>query len=64
MLGGRARFAKIDTEAHPRATQGRNIRGIPTLILYRGGREIARLSGAQQAPAIVGWVGSSAGAGA
>jgi thioredoxin 2 len=63
-LGGRARLAKIDTEAHPRATQGRNIRGIPTLILYRAGREIARQSGAQQAPAIVGWVENSSGAGA
>ncbi len=55
-LGGRARLAKIDTEAHPRATEGRNIRGIPTLILYRGGREVARQSGAQQAPAIAAWV--------
>lgn len=63
-LGGRARLAKIDTEAHPRATQGRNIRGIPTLILYRGGREIARQAGAQQAQAIVGWVRNTAGAAA
>ncbi len=55
-LAGRARFAKIDTEAHPEVSRSHGIRGIPLLILYRNGREIARQTGAQRADAIERWV--------
>ncbi|HET8731316.1 MAG TPA: thioredoxin TrxC [Moraxellaceae bacterium] len=40
------RFAKIDTEAAPALAQRFGIRSIPTLIVFRGGREVARVSGA------------------
>jgi thioredoxin 2 len=46
-LRGQARFAKIDTEQYQAVSQRLQIRGIPLLILYVGGREVARLSGAR-----------------
>lgn len=56
-MSGRARFAKLDTEAHPQAGARFGIRGIPLLIRFRNGREEARLTGAVQASAIVSWMG-------
>jgi thioredoxin 2 len=52
------RFAKLDTEAHPQASAANGIRSIPTLILYRGGREVARQSGAMAAGDLLQWVQS------
>ena len=49
------RLAKVDTEASP-ALGGRfNIRSIPTLALFAGGREVARQAGAMGAADIVRW---------
>ncbi len=45
----KARFAKIDTEKFPNVSQRLQIRGIPLLILYAKGREVARLPGARPA---------------
>ena len=50
------RFAKVDTDACPAAAASARIRSIPTLILYRDGREIARQSGALSADALTRWV--------
>ena len=55
-LKTRVRFAKLNTEdAQPVAARF-GIRSIPTLILFRGGREIARVSGAMDARSIASWV--------
>lgn len=53
-----------DEEAHASARLG--IRGIPTMILFREGREAARVSGAMSTGSIVSWArsGSRAGSGA
>jgi len=61
-LKGRARFAKLDTEAFPEAGNRYAIRGIPLLVAFRGGREIGRRAGATPAKDIVGWFGSGVGA--
>lgn len=45
-LEPRARLLKVDTEAEPALAQRFGIRSIPTLIAFRQGREVARLSGA------------------
>ncbi len=45
----RLRLAKLDTEAQPQLAQRFNIRSIPTLIMFRQGREVARQSGALNA---------------
>ena len=55
-LAPMARFAKLDTEAHPAIAQRASIRGIPALILYQGGREVARLAGARPAADIADFV--------
>ena len=44
--------AKVDTEALPDVAGRYQIRGIPTLILFRGGKEAQRISGAMPADQI------------
>ena len=55
MLQGTARLAKIDTQSHPDATVRFNIQGIPAFILFRDGRERARLARARPAGQLVDW---------
>ena len=50
------RFAKLDTEAAPDKASAFAIRSIPTIIVFRGGREVARQSGALPAGQIVQWI--------
>lgn len=52
------RFAKLDTDENPRTSGAMGIRGIPTLILYQGGRELARQSGAMSSRDLLAWVQS------
>jgi thioredoxin 2 len=49
-LEPRVRAAKVDTEAEPALAARFGIRSIPTLILFAGGREIARQNGAMTMP--------------
>jgi thioredoxin 2 len=55
-LEPRVRCGKIDTEAQQTVAAGYNIRSIPTLVLFRGGQEVARQAGAMSARDIVSWV--------
>jgi thioredoxin 2 len=55
-LAPRVRFAKLDTEAAPGIAARFGIRGIPTLILFRQGKEAARISGAMDAQGIQNWL--------
>jgi thioredoxin 2 len=50
------RFAKVDTEANPKTSVAYRIRSIPTLILFRGGQEVARQSGAMGANDLLRWL--------
>ena len=50
------RFAKVDTEAAQGTAARFNIRSIPTLALFKNGREVARQPGAMGAADIVRWV--------
>jgi thioredoxin 2 len=56
LLEPRVRLAKVDTEAEQGLGAQHGIRSIPTLALFRGGREIARQPGAMGAQDIVAWV--------
>ena len=58
MLAGQVRLVKIDTEANPEAGARWNIRGIPAFILFRDGREQARLAGARPAAQLADWARS------
>ena len=52
------RFAKLDTEAFPHVAAPFNVRSIPTMIVFKGGNEVARISGALPPGEIVRWVQS------
>lgn len=43
---GQALVAKLNTDLAPRTSQQYQVRGIPTTIVFRGGREAARVTGA------------------
>ncbi|MCL6262543.1 thioredoxin TrxC [Craterilacuibacter sp. RT1T] len=49
------RFAKVDSDSAPQASARYAIRSIPTLVLFKHGREIARQSGAMAAAQILAW---------
>src|SRR3546814_2223075 len=57
-MATRVRFAKVDTEAHPEVSMRHHIKGIPSLILFRDGVEVARMSGAMEAHALKRWLAS------
>ncbi|MBU0656028.1 MAG: thioredoxin TrxC [Gammaproteobacteria bacterium] len=54
----RVRFAKLNTEDHQMIGAQYGIRSIPTMALFRGGKEIGRISGAMGAADITRWVNS------
>lgn len=58
LLEPKVRLAKVDTEAHPALGARFQIRSIPTLALFVGGREVARQAGAMAAGDIARWVQS------
>ncbi len=57
-LEPRMRLIKLNSDAEPAVSARLGIRGIPTMILFDGGRERARTSGAMTARQIVDWVRS------
>ncbi len=42
---GRLKFAKLNVDENPAAPMTYGVRGIPTLIVFRGGEEIDRIVG-------------------
>ncbi len=52
----RLRLAKVDTDAEPALAARYHIQAITTMILMRGGRELARHSGAMPAGALRAWI--------
>ncbi|HEV7820489.1 MAG TPA: thioredoxin TrxC [Burkholderiales bacterium] len=52
------RLAKLNTENEQAIAARYGIRGIPTLIAFKNGREIARQSGALDTASLVGWIRS------
>lgn len=55
-LGPKVRVTKMNSEAEQAAAARLGIRSIPTMILFVGGKEAARISGALSADHIVHWV--------
>ena len=55
-LQGHCRLSKLDSEANPQLSAEMGIRSIPTLILLKGGVEVARQSGALPLPQLFGWL--------
>ena len=57
-LKGRVLFAKVDTEAAQDIAARYQIRSIPTLILFKQGQEVKRMSGAMSAQQLIQWLES------
>ena len=53
------RLVKLETDENPQASVQHRIRSIPTLVLFQGGREVARRSGALPAQELARWVQAS-----
>lgn len=51
-LQGKALIAKLNTDQSNRTASSFNIRGIPTTIVFKGGKEVARQSGAMPLEAL------------
>ena len=49
---GRALVAKLDTDRAQRTSQSFTIRGIPTTIVFKNGKEVARQTGAVTKPTL------------
>lgn len=54
------RVVKLDTEQAQQIAAQYNIRSIPTLALFKGGKEVARQAGAMDVNGIVAWAKSKA----
>ncbi len=55
-LEPKARFAKLNTEAVPSIAQRWRIQSIPTLMVFKDGKEVARMSGAMPLPQFKQWL--------
>jgi thioredoxin 2 len=55
-LQQQARFAKVNSDEEPQLSQRFGIRGIPTLIAFRNGREVARQTGGLDLNGLLRWV--------
>jgi thioredoxin 2 len=55
-LQHQARFAKVNSDEEPSLSTRFGIRGIPTLIAFRHGRELARQSGAMDLNMLLRWL--------
>jgi thioredoxin 2 len=55
----RARFAKVNSDEENALAARFGIRGIPTVIVFRDGREVARQSGAMDGAALKRWLTSA-----
>ena len=55
MLHPRVILAKCDTQEELAIADRMHIQGVPTMVLFEGGREKARISGARSAADLVAW---------
>ncbi len=52
-LAGRLVVAQLDVDANPRTARDAGVLGMPTLSLYRDGRELTRTTGARPKAALL-----------
>ena len=55
-LTGRLKAVKVNVEEAPRVAERFGVQGIPTLLILRQGREVARQVGAVPPPTLLRWV--------
>jgi thioredoxin 2 len=53
---GELKLVKVDVDAAPRLSQRFEVRAVPTLMVFRDGRLLARQPGAAPEPALRSWL--------
>lgn len=56
----RLRFVKLNSDDNQELSARLGIRGIPTMIMFKGGKELARVSGAMSSTDILKWAEENA----
>lgn len=57
-MASQYRFAKVDTEQAQDVAARYNIRSIPTMIMFKGGKEVDRVAGAMDQSGLKRWLSS------
>lgn len=57
-LEPQARLAKVNTEQEQALAAQMRIQGIPTLVIFKDGAEVARQAGAMVGPQLISWIQS------
>jgi thioredoxin 1 len=52
-LGDKVKVLKIDVDKNQRLAAAQNVRGVPTLVLFKNGKQLWRQSGVVQAQDII-----------
>jgi thioredoxin 2 len=55
-MAGRVKLVKVNVDETPRLADRFSVQGIPTLLLMRGGEEVARQTGAAPEQVLRGWL--------
>ena len=58
-LAGRCKLVKVNVDTAPQLSSRFGVQGIPTLLLLRDGREVARQVGAAPAARLRDWIETS-----
>jgi thioredoxin 2 len=58
---GKAVFAKLNSDENPQTAGALGIRGIPTLVVFKNGNEVTRMSGALPREQFAQWLSQFAG---
>ena len=54
-MAGKGTVVQVNTDENPQLAARFNIRGIPAIVLFQGGRETGRTSGAMASDALLAW---------
>jgi thioredoxin 1 len=60
-MGEKLTVAKLNIDDNPKTTAQYNVRGIPTLLIFKNGQVVAQKMGALPKSKIVEWINQSAG---
>jgi thioredoxin 1 len=55
-LGGQIKIAKLNIDENPQTPQSYNVRGIPTLLIFKEGQVVAEKIGAMPKSALEQWI--------
>ncbi|NCD16221.1 MAG: thioredoxin [Actinobacteria bacterium] len=55
---GRLKVVKVNVDNAPRLSRRFNVQGIPTMLMFQGGREVSRQVGALPKAKLQAWIGS------